>query len=199
MSKIWLKRFIEKLNRSDGVAIMAIVALMLMMTILGGVFASIMGGWQVSAPYAINSNRASQLANSAATFALQEAKNNIAGTVVCGNRTSKVSVLSNDGNGGSAYYWIECPGNSGTPYANDDQTGGIDDDIVDDDLDDNSTQPNYIASDDLDLNGVSDLYTVIATGKVVSGATTVARRQIKVFVLFPPGTSLDSTGGGIAY
>ncbi len=179
MSKIWLKRFIEKLNRSDGVAIMTIVALMLMMTILGGVFASIMGGWQVSAPYAVNSNRAAQLANSAATFALQEAKNNIENLptpnpVNCGLRLSLVTVIADDGNGGSADYWIERPG-----VDDDAITVGVgalngDDDDVNDDLDDSDPT----------------LYTIIATGRVASGGVAVAQRQIKVFVDFPVGTTL---------
>ncbi len=41
---------------------------------------------------------------------------------------------------------------------------------------------------DLDGDGVSGLYTAIATGKVVSGGVTVAQRQKKVFVEFIPGS-----------
>ncbi len=170
MNKKWLHKLIENSNKSDGVAIMALVVLLVMMTIMGGAFASIMGGWKTSAPYAINSNRAAQLANSAAVFALQNAKENIdaANYINCGLRLALVTVISDDGNGGSADYWIERPSQGGTlASSNDDFDTGPDDDDYDDDVND-VTDP--------------DLFTIIATGRVTSGGVLVAKRQVKIFV-----------------
>ncbi len=90
MNKKWLNKFIEKLNRSDGTAIVAFVAMLMVMTIMGGAFTSIIGGWRMSAPYEIKSNRAAQLASSAATFALQEATSNIA-TLQCDHVLGKMA------------------------------------------------------------------------------------------------------------
>ncbi len=176
MKKKWLHRSTEELNRSDGVAIIALVVLMLMMTIMGASFASIMGGWKISSPYAINSNRASQLANAAATYALQDSKRSMEAfvDVVCGQSTNVVPVIDDDGNGGNSYYWIELPTQDGVTLYSDDTTGTDPDaDDYDDDADDLSNP---------------DLYTIMATGKVVSGGVTVAKRQIKVFVEFPGAT-----------
>ncbi len=167
MNENWLKKIISGLNRSDGMVIMAVIALMLMMIIMGGVFSSIMSDWKVSSPMAIHSNRATQLANSAASYALQEANNKIAledstDPVVCGTRIVPIEVID-DGVEGKAYYWIE------RPFETDDALAGAegpDDDEVPDD-DDDGTFPNR--------------YTIIATGKVESGGLAVAQRQIKIF------------------
>ncbi len=175
MNKKWFKKFIGKLNRNDGMSIVFIVAIMLMMTIMGGAFTSIMGVWKQSSSYAINSARAYQLANSAATYALQDTKNSIddAIPVVCGQRLNLVTAIADDGNGGSADYWIEMP-----LLTDDFLSGGLgamisDDDNVNDDLDDN------VVGDD------PYLYTIIATGRVNSGGIQVAQRQIKVFIDIP--------------
>ncbi len=168
MNKKWLNKFIKKLNRSDGTAIMAFIAMIMVMTIMGGAFASIVGGWRMSAPYERNSNRASQLASSAATFALQEAKNDI-GTLNYGTHLVPFEVYD-DGNGGIAEYWIEMP------LVNDDDTGHPNDDEVDDDDDDFAIIPANI-----------NLHTIIASGRVENGdGDTVARRQVKIFVEFIP-------------
>ncbi len=167
MKKKWLHKIIEKLNRSDGSAIIAFIAMMLVMTIMGGAFASIIGGWRMSSPYEINSNRAAQLANSAATFALQEAQNKITAAdpldpVDYGTRLFQILVFD-DGDDGFAEYWIERP-----DLPNDDDVNLPGDDEVDDD-DDDGTDPT--------------LYTIIATGRVENVAgNTVARRQVKIFV-----------------
>jgi hypothetical protein len=186
MTKKWLKKLFEKLNRSDGVSIMAIVVLMLVMTVMGGVFTRIMGEWKVSAPMAINSTRALQLANTAAAFAFQEASFKFyGGSFNYGTRGTPYTVY-NDGNGGTADYWIERPGAS---YTNDDDTTGDDDDAVDDDGDDSNM------ADDKDGDSVSDLHTIIATGKVAIGGTTVAKRQIKIFAhIYPKTTSPIAPG-----
>ncbi len=72
-----------------------------------------------------------------------------------------------------------------------------------DDLDDYFGQPNYDSADDENSDGVSEIYTVIATGKVESGGVTVARRQIKVFAKFPNPDDVtvypDSNDGGVSY
>ncbi len=172
MKKKWLKGFFSGLNRSEGMAIMAVVALMLMMIIMGGAFTSIMGDWKISSPMAIHSNRASQLANSAASFALQEASDAVAAgtSVMCGSRVAPISVI-NDGNEGTATYWIERPFDD-----DDDDVGGADDDDVDDDDDDNG--------------GLSTTYTITAIGKVRSGGSLVAQRLIKVFVDMPGDPSI---------
>ncbi len=174
MKKKWLKGFVSGLNRSEGMAIMAVVALMLMMIIMGGAFTSIMGDWKISSPMAIHSNRASQLANSAASFALQEASDAVAAgtSVMCGSRVAPISVI-NDGNEGTATYWIE------RPFDNDDDVGGADDDDVDDD------------DDDASVGGTeSTTYTITAIGKVRSGGSLVAQRLIKVFVDMPGDPSI---------
>ncbi|MHC4269233.1 MAG: hypothetical protein ACYSWS_05890 [Planctomycetota bacterium] len=193
MNKIWLKKFIGKLNRSDGVSIMAIVVLMLIMTIMGGVFTSVMGRWKNSAPLTANSNRALELANTAAAFALQEASFKFYSKDASGNFNFNLGISSapyiayNDGNGGIADYWFEMPG-----FVNDDNLIGADADNVDDDGDD-TTNPNR--------------YTILATGRVNLGGTTIAKRQIKVFAditdnnisPIPPGVhaagGIRGTGG----
>ena len=192
MTKIWLKKLIEKLNKSDGVSIMAIVVLMLIMTIMGGVFTSVMGRWKISAPLTMHSNSALQLANTAAAFALQEASfkfyNKDANGILNFNYGTKAAPYPafNDGNGGTGEYWFELPG------VNDDDLIGADADVVDDDGDD--ANPN--------------LYTIVATGSVDIGGTTVAKRQIKVFTditdsnvnPLPPGIHVTGNlrGTGVA-
>ena len=68
-----LKKFTELLNRSEGISIVPIIVVMVIMSVMGGVFTSIMGDWKISAPMTINSNKAFCLAETAAMFALQDA------------------------------------------------------------------------------------------------------------------------------
>ena len=68
-----LKKFAELLNRSEGLSLTPIIVIMVIMSIMGGVFTSIMGSWKVSAPITANSNKAFYLAETAAMFALQDA------------------------------------------------------------------------------------------------------------------------------
>ncbi len=132
---------------------------------MGRVFSSVIGTWKISSAMTVNSPRATILADTAAGFALQEAKTRFfSGTFNFGTRNAPCIVL-NDGNGGTADYWIELPG------VNDDFTTGPNDDTVDDDGDDSN--PN--------------LYTIIATGRVVhDNGTILAQRQAKVFVDISP-------------
>ncbi len=183
MNKKWLKGFVSRVNKSDGIVIMAVVALMLMMVIMGGAFSSIMGDWKISSPMAIHSSRATQLANSAASFALQEAKNSIETTVLttpvtCGGRLNPETVIANDGNGGSADYWIERP--------------DVDDDALTAGVGTLNSDDDDVNDDDDDAGGASDTFTIIATGRVTSGGVTVAQRQIKAFVDFPTGQALSA-------
>ncbi|MGR3175245.1 MAG: hypothetical protein ACUZ8N_11705 [Candidatus Scalindua sp.] len=187
-----LKRFTEILKRNEGLSLIAIVALMVIMAVMGGVFSQIMGRWKLSAPATINSTRAYYLAETAAMFALQDAKYRFfskdAGGCpdfpACesdfpasgsGTRSSPYIVSSSSTE--TAEFWIERPYPSantsvdeyptGTDRGNnDDDTSSDDDDVVDDDLDDNVAN--------------NTLYTIIATGKVIRDGTTVAKRQIKI-------------------
>ena len=197
MTKIWLKKLIEKLNRSDGVSIMAVVVLMLIMTVMGGVFTSIMGGWKISAPMAINSNKAFYLAETASVFALQNAEDRFFGPKFTigssanmgGTRAAPyvVSINGTAANGEIAEYWIERPSQDGVNVYDDDDNSVIvvsdsdtlkaikmRDDTVDDDTDDLNV------ADDQNLDGISDRYTIIATGTVTRGGAVAARKQIKV-------------------
>jgi hypothetical protein len=85
-----------------------------------------------------------------------------------------------------ASYWFERPG---AGFSHDDKASKEDDDEVDDDGDDN------VSADDVDGDGVSDLYTIIATGKIKRGTDTVAKRQIKVFVYIIPSPSVTVAPG----
>ncbi len=190
-----LKKFTELLNRSEGLSIIPIIVVMVIMSVMGGVFTSIMGGWKISAPMTINSNKAYYLAETAAMFALQDANNRFFNKDVNGvpnfpslatgtrNNPFIVSSIVTSNGTETAEYWIERPYPStndideypsGTHRGNDDDiiTGANDDeDNVDDDDDD--------SSDD-------SLYTIIATGKVFRNGTIVAKRQIKIKATITP-------------
>lgn len=162
-----LKKFTELLNRSEGLSLIAIVVLMVIMSVMGVVFTSIMGTWKISAPTTINSTKAFYLAETAAMFALQEARYKFyGGSFDSGTSDAPRVVLNSDTE--RATFWIEKPGLT--------DDGGSDDDS-DDDID-----------DDLD-DGVSDLYTIIATGKVIRDGSTVAKRQIKIKAYITPNTA----------
>jgi hypothetical protein len=215
------KKLSEKLNRNDGISLIAIMTMLVIMSVMGGVFSSVMGRWKISAPTNINSSKALYLAETAAMFALQDAKYrffsvNAAGTplypsAATGTRSAPYVVSSSSTE--SAEFWIERPypsantvsANEIPPNAinvdeypagthrgnNDDDTTGVDDDNVDDDGDDSSNDPD------------TKLYTIIATGKVKRGGTTVAKRQIKIKATVESNTNSDvapgvHTDGGIA-
>ena len=179
MSKMWINKFIRKLNRSEGLSIIPIIVIMVIMSVMGGVFKSIIDNWKISAPMTINSKKAYYLAETAATFAIREAKNRFySGSFNFGTSTAAPYVVSSVTTGNVtevADYWFEMPGLS------DDVTTGVNDDIVDDDLDDISNP---------------DRHTIIATGRVNIGGTTVAKRQIKLFVNITP-TPLTGLGPGV--
>ena len=155
-------------------------------------------------------------------FALQDAKNrffsvNATGTPLFPSATtgtrSAPYVVSSNGNE-TAEFWIERPYLAGSsPYStnsdvdldrgdNDDDTTLADDDIVDDDGDDD-TIINNVTDVSNPLDGFSDVYTIIATGKVIRGSTTVSQRQIKtkVTIIPSPDVAIDpgvQTSGDIA-
>ena len=52
-----------------------------------------------------------------------------------------------------------------------------------------------MSADDLDGDGVSDLFTIIATGKVKRGSATVAKRQIKVKAYIRPSPGVTVAPG----
>jgi hypothetical protein len=140
------------------------------MSVMGGVFSSVMGRWKISAPTNINSSKAIYLAESAAMFALQDARYRFyGGSFNYGTRAVPYAVSSSSTE--EASYWFERPDDP--THLDDDDTSNADDDAVDDDADD-----------------VSDptLYSIIATGKVKRDGTTVAKRQIKI-----KATIIDST------
>ncbi|MHC4454048.1 MAG: hypothetical protein ACYSWS_05075 [Planctomycetota bacterium] len=191
MTKILIKKIIGDLKRDDGFSVMAIVVLMLIMTIMGGVFTSVMSTWKVSSAMTVNSERALQLANTAAAFALQEASSKFYSKDTNSNPDFNFGtrlnpyIAYNDGNGGTGDYWFELPG------VNDDGitlgTVNDDDDNINDDGDDNNL------ANDLDGDGISDRYTIIATGRVnMVGGATIATKQIRVLVdIIPtPATTL---------
>ncbi|GAX61082.1 ornithine carbamoyltransferase [Candidatus Scalindua japonica] len=217
-----LKKFPGFFNRNEGIALTSIIVIMVLMSVMGGIFTSIMGTWKVSAPLTINSNKAYYLADTATMFALQDAKYrffsmNASGTplfpaATTGIRSAPYVVSSSTTE--RAEYWIERPYLAGSsPHStnsdvdldrgnNDDDTALADDDIVDDDGDD-ATIINNVTDVSNPLDGFSDVYTIIATGKVIRGGTTVSQRQIKtkVTIIPSPGTAVQpgvQTSGGIA-
>ncbi len=222
-----LKKFADFINRNEGISLTPIIAIMVIMSVMGGVFTSIMGDWKVSAPVTINSSKAYYLAEAATMFALQDAKfrffsTQTDGTPIFPSATTGIRsapyIVSSNGTE-TAEFWIERPYLAGTsPYStnsdvdldrgnNDDDTTLADDDIVDDDIDDD-TIINNVTDVSVPLDGFSDVYTIIATGRVIRGGTTVSQRQIKTKVTIiaspsatvAPGvqTSGDiiGTGGG---
>jgi len=227
MKTKYLKKLAGMLNRNDGVSLIAIMTMLVIMSVMGGVFSSVMGRWKISAPTNINSSKALYLAETATMFAIQDAKNrffsvNAASTplypsATTGTRSTPYVVSTSSTE--TAEYWIERPYLAGSsPYStnsavdldrgnNDDDTTLADDDISDDDSDDD-TIINNVTDVSNPLDGFSDVYTVIATGKVQRGGTTVAKRQIKtkVTIIPSPDTTIDpgvqtsgdivGTGGG---
>ncbi len=210
------KKLTWMLSRNEGISLTPIIAVMVIMSVMGGVFTSIMGDWKVSSPVTINSSKAYYLAESAAMFALQDAQyrffsKDTTGTPLFPSATtgtrSAPYVVSSSGTE-TAEFWIERPYLAGTsPYStnstvdldrgnNDDIITGTndDEDIVDDDGDD-ATIINNATDVSNPLDGFSDVYTIIATGKVKSGTTTVAKRQIKIKATIIPSPTTTITPG----
>ncbi len=220
-----LKKFTELLNRREGISLTPIIVMMVIMSVMGGVFTSIMGVWKVSAPVTVNSSKAFYQAEAAAMFALQDARHRFfstdaAGTPLFPSAATGIrsdpyvvsNVVSSFGTE-TAEYWIERPYNDiGTStYStnstvdldrgnNDDIITGTndDEDIVDDDGDDATVDP----TTDVNSDGFSDVYTIIATGKVIKNNTEVAKRQIKIKAtitdnFFSPISPGIHTDGGI--
>jgi len=194
-----LKKFAELLNRSEGISIAPIIVIMVIMSVMGGVFTSIMGSWKVSAPLTVNSNKAFFLAETAAMFALQDAqyrfysKDSVGIDLFnFGTSTAVPYVVSSVTTGSitnEADYWFERPGGA---YINDDGSSDANDDNVDDD-DDDITNPTR--------------YSIVATGTVTIDGATLAKRQIKILADINPSTldtiipgvqtSVLGSGGGI--
>ncbi len=170
MKKKPLKKLAGTLNKNEGVSLIAIMALLVIMSVMGGVFSSVMGKWKVSAPTNINSSKAGYLAETAAMYALQDARYRFyGGSFNYGTRAVPYAVSSTSTE--EANYWFERPDDP--THLNDDDTTNEDDDIVDDDVDD-ATDPT--------------LYSIMATGKIKRSGATVAKRQIKI-----KATIIDST------
>lgn len=168
-----LKRFTKILNKTEGVSLMAIIILMVIMAVMGGVFSTIMGRWKLSAPSTINSNKAFYLAETAAMFALQDARYRFyGGSFNYGTRGTPYVVISSSTE--EANYWFERP-NDDDFYSSDDDSDSYDDDDI-------SGPDDDIVDDDADDVSNPTLYTIIATGKVLRDGTTVAKRQIKIKV-----------------
>ena len=203
-----LKEFTELLNRSEGLSIIPIIAIMVIMSVMGVVFTSIMGGWKISAPMTINSTKAYNLAETAAMFALQDASirffskdvNGVPNfpSLATGTRSDPFIVSSIVTSNGTetAEFWIERPNNSANPSVDlyppgHPQAGnerGFDDD-------DDSSSDDDVVDDDSDDPGNPSLYTIIATGKVFRNGTTVAKRQIKIKATITDSTSVALTPG----
>ncbi len=221
-----LKRATGLLNRNEGSSLIAVIAFMIAMAVMGGVFSSIMGKWKLSSPSVVDSNRAFYLAETAAMFALQDASNRFfskdatdypifpsSTSLAIGTRTSPFPVVNTTSE--YAGYWIERPNPSGNPTVdlyptghpqagnergnNDDDDSSSDDDVVDDDVDDGDTS----------LNQYLYRYTITATGKTMNNGVAVATRQIKIkavitdnsFSPIAPGVhtdgSIDGSGNNI--
>ena len=183
-----LKKLAEMLNRSEGASLIAIIAMLVIMSVMGGVFSSVMGRWKISAPTNINSSKAIYLAETAAMFALQDARYRFyGGSFNFGTSTDDPYVVSSVTTSNVtevADYWFEMPDSA------DDATTGTNDDVIDDDADDGNS------SDDVDGDGNSDLHTIIATGRVNIGGTTVAKRQIKFLATIYPSPA-DTVAPGV--
>ena len=198
MTTKMLKKFAELLNRREGISLTPIIVVIVIMSVMGGVFTSIMGGWKQSAPMTINSEKANYLAESAAVFALQDAKYrffnkdasdcpNFPGcpdsTAFPGNGTRANPYVVSTSSTETAEYWIERPYPSantsvdeypsGTHRGLNDDDGVYEDDDGEDDDDDDGSKD----SKDPDIKR---RYTIIATGKVKKDGITVAKRQVKV-------------------
>lgn len=211
----FLKKLAGKLSRNEGISLTPIIAIMVIMSIMGGVFTSIMGNWKVSAPVTINSSKAYYLAETAAMFALQDAKNRFFSVDNTGTPsfpstttgTRAVPYVVSSSSTESSEYWIERPYLSTSPHStnsavdldrgnNDDAKTLTDDDIDDDDDDDNDTliygNPTDVSSPS---DSFSDVYTIIATGKVKRAGVVVAKRQVKIKATIVPNTNADVAPG----
>ncbi len=192
-----LKKLVRMLSKNEGISLIPIIVIMVLMSIMGGVFTSIMGGWKLSAPVTINSNKAYYLAETAAMFALQDAKyrffsTKADGTPIFPHETTGIRTdpyIVSDSGTETAEYWIERPYFDPFPFStnftvdlgrgnNDDIITGTNDD--EDDSDDDSDDDDITAANDVNSDSYSDVYTIIATGKVIRGTATVAKRQIKI-------------------
>ncbi len=164
----FLRNFTGVLKRNEGLSLIAIVALIVIMAVMGGVFSHIMGRWTLSAPATINSSKALCLAETAVMFALQDARYRFYGGSF-NHGTSGTPYIVHSSDTEEANYWFERPdsdddGDSASDGSSDSSDSGSDDGS-DDDADDASNPTRY---------------TIIATGKVIRDGTTVAKRQIKV-------------------
>ncbi len=168
------KKIADILNKDDGISILAIVVLMVIMSVMGTVFTSIMGGWKVSAPITINSTKAEYLAETAAMCALQDAQYRFYGGSFNFGTSTAVPYVVYSSSTEEANYWFE------KPDVADDVITGTNDDVVDDDNDDSSDP---------------SLYSIIATGKVKIGSATIAKRQIKVKADISPSPSNTAAPG----
>jgi hypothetical protein len=206
-----LIKLTETLNKNEGASFIAIIAMLVIMSVMGGVFSSVMGRWKISAPTTINSNKAFYLAETAAMFALQDAKYRFFSVdatstppgeplfpaATTGTRSAPyiVSFSSTE----TAEYWIERPyPSANTISANeippnainvDEYPSGTHRGLNDDEK---SGADDDVVDDDLDDPGNDSLYTIIATGKVIRDGTPVAKRQIKI-----RATITDSSGDPI--
>ncbi len=187
-----LKKLAGILSRNEGISIIPIIALIVIMSVMGGVFTSIMGNWKMSAPTTLYSHKAFFLAETAAMTAIQDTqyrfyskKTDGSNWFNFGTSTADPYLVSSVTTGHvieEADYWFEMPG------SNDDVSTGSNDDNVSDD-DDDSSDP--------------DRYSIIATGTVTIGGTTMmAKRQIKILADITPSAANTvvpgvQTSGGI--
>ncbi len=205
-----LRKLARMLASNDGISLTPIIAIMVIMSVMGGVFTSIMGNWKVSAPLSINSSKAYYLAETAAMFALQDAKYrffsvNTTGTPLFPSATTGIRsapyVVSSSSTE-RAEFWIERPYLPGTsPYStnsavdlnrgnNDDVITGTNDD--EDNVDDDGDDTTVSSTTDKNGDGFSDVYTIIATGKVLVDGTTIAKRQVKIrATIIPTDITID--------
>jgi len=185
-----LKNFAGLLKRREGLSLIAIVALIVIMSVMGGVFSHIMGRWKLSAPATMNSSKALYLAETAVMFALQDAKYRFyGGSFNYGTSGAPYIVHSTDTE--EANYWFERPDLDDNGSDDDSDDGGSDDDSDDDGSDDDSDDDGSDddSDDDADDDSNPTRYTIIATGKVIRDGATVAKRQIKIKADITPNTA----------
>ncbi len=174
-----LKKLAWMLSRNEGISLIPIIAIMVIMSVMGGVFTSIMGNWKMSAASTLYSNKAFFLAETAAMTAIQDAqyrfyskKDDGSNRFNFGISTANpypVSIVTTGNFIEKADYWFEMPG------VTDDGFSDPNDDNVNDDGDDigtGSPEPNR--------------YTIIATGRVDMVSSTLAKRQIKILADITP-------------
>ncbi len=174
-----LKKLAGILSRNEGISIIPIIALIVIMSVMGGVFTSIMGNWKMSAPTTLYSHKAFFLAETAAMTAIQDTQYRFYSKRADGSNwfnfgtsTADPYLVSSVTTGHvieKADYWFEMPG------SDDDGSSDPNDDNVDDDGDDIGT-----------ASPEPDRYTIIATGRVDMGSSTLAKRQIKILADITP-------------